>query len=163
MPNVLHSLPFMIDQSGREATKRMRLRPAKCDFRTAAGTSIALAVLLCAWPSKADAGCSHYEVANIHWEQLARRFDTFEFERGGGVNVSSEAPARPKPCSGALCSGKPAVPAAVPIAVETTRADPWGAVVSQPPAPRASGQLLAYAERIVRAVIEGSSIERPPR
>lgn len=142
----------------------MRLRPSQRGFHTVAGTSIALAVLLlCAWTSKAEAGCSHHVVANTHWEHLAHRLEIFKIERGVEVNDSSEAPASPKPCSGALCSGKPAVPVPVPIAVGTTRADQWGVVVPRPPAPRATSQLLAYAERIVRAVIEGPSIERPPR
>ncbi len=135
-------------------------RPAKCDFRTAAGTSIALAVLLCAWPSKADAGCSRYVVAKNDSGRLANWLHSYEL--GGGGSVLSEAPADPKPCSGALCSGKPAVPVPVPIAVLR----PVEAVVPRPPATpaaRATGQLLAYAERIVRAVIEGPSIRRPPR
>ncbi len=139
----------------------MRLRPSQRGFGTVAGTSIALAVWLCAWTSTADAGCSHYVVVGTHSRPLTYQLDLFE--RGDGFDVSNEAPAHPKPCSGALCSGKPAVPVPVPIAVGTTRADQWGAVVPRPPAPRATGQLLAYAERIVRAVIEGPSIERPPR
>ncbi len=141
----------------------MRLRPSQRGFPTVAGTSIALAMLVCVWTSKAEAGCSHYVVAKTHSRQLAHQLDIFEIDRGVGVNVSSEAPARPKPCSGAFCSGKPAVPVPVPITVGTTRSDQWGAVVPRPPAPCATGQFLAYAERIVRAVIEGPSIERPPR
>jgi hypothetical protein len=164
--NAFHSLPFVIEHFRREATKRMRLRPANCDFRAAAGASIALAVLVCAWPSRADAGCSHYVVAKNDAGQIAMGLPIFDLVGGGGLvgggEVSGEAPARPKPCSGALCSGKPAVPVPVPIAVFR----PVEAVVPRPPAPpapRPTVQLLAYTERIVRAVIERPSIERPPR
>jgi hypothetical protein len=156
---VFHSLPFIIHQFRCEAANGMRLRPDQRGFGTAAGTLIALAVLLCAWPSKADAGCSHYAVANTY--SGSGQLDIFEHE--GEINVSSEAPAPPKPCSGALCSGKPAVPVPVPIAVGTTRADQWGLVDPRLPAPSELSRLFAYAERIVRAVIEGPSIERPPR
>lgn len=161
MPNVSHRLPFLIEQFRREATKRMRLRPAKCEFRTGTGTSIALAVLLCAWPSNADAGCSHNVVAKNDSGQIAHRLDIIELE--GRVNDSSEVPAQPKPCSGALCSGNPAVPVPVTVSIAVFR--PLEAVVPRPPASTAStaGQLFAYAERNVRAVIEGPSIERPPR
>jgi hypothetical protein len=138
----------------------VRLRPSTPGSRTAAVTSIALAVLLCIWPTRVNAGCSHYVVPDTQYERLAEWLDTLG--RRGRVNVSSEAPVRPKPCSGALCSGKPAAPVPVPIAVSR----PLGAVVPHPlvpPAPPAIGRRLAHAERIVRAVIEGPSIDRPPR
>lgn len=138
----------------------MRLRCARRGNRNALGTSIALAALLCAWPSKADAGCSHYVVANSLSERPAYRVRALEIE--GAVDVSSEVPARRKPCSGASCSGKPAVP--ISMSIEVSR--PVKAVVPRPtapPDPCVKGQLLAYAERISRAVIEGPSILRPPR
>ncbi len=129
-------------------------------FRTAGGTLIALAVLLCAWPSQAKAGCSHYVVAKTHAVQLTQLLDSFE--RLDESRLSTEAPARPQPCSGAFCSGKPAVPVPVPIPMSrhTETVAPLKLLTFTP---LATIQFLAYTERIVHAEIEGPSIDRPPR
>ncbi|WP_165223520.1 hypothetical protein [Aquisphaera insulae] len=123
---------------------------------------MALALVLCAWTSHARAGCSHYVVANADPGPISLRADLFDL--AGVVDLPSQVPARPKPCSGAFCSGKPAVP--VPMSAPIVPSRPGDAVVPRRPAlPAANGpgQLLASAEEIVRGVREGPSIERPPR
>ena len=142
----------------------MRLEPSKRGFFTVVGTSLALVMLFCAWPSKAGAGCSRYAVSNSHSGQLPQGLSVLE--HGDRGNVSSEAPDRPVPCSGVFCSGKPAVPAPTPVSVPIAVGRLSEAVVIRstiPPTPCDAGRYLACEERMVRAVTEGFSIERPPR
>lgn len=139
----------------------MASRPVRPSSHAVLGASIALTALLCAWPSRASAGCSHYAVARTDSGPVAHQQLTL-LEDLGAVDASSEVPVRPKPCSGAFCSGKPAVP--VPVSLTTVRTtDAVAAWLLAPPDPRAKGRPLAHAERNVRAVIEGTSILRPPR
>lgn len=164
VPNALSINPFVVHRFCCEATSGatngMRSRPSNRGFIATAGASIALAALFCGWPSKADAGCSHDGIVANDSKQLTHRLEILEIvERGV---VPGQAPARPKPCSGALCSRVPVVPAALPI----TPGRSAEAIVPgphAPPARSATGQLMAYAERIARDDIEKAAIERPPR
>lgn len=140
----------------------MRPRPSTLHYRAAAGASIALAVLFCAWPSRTYAGCSHYVIAEIQKGRLAYWSEVFE--HGGAFDLSNEAPARPKPCSGALCSGKPAAP--IPTSAANSRSTTGEAVfprTSIPPVSPPTGRCRAYAEQISRPLIEEPRLERPPR
>lgn len=138
----------------------MASRPVRPGSHAVLGASIALTALLCAWPSRANAGCARYAVARNDSGPLAQQFTLLEDL--GEVDGPGRVPVRPKPCSGAYCSGRPAVPA--PVSLTTLRTtDAVAAWLLAPPDPRAKGRPLAHAERNVRAVIEGTSILRPPR
>lgn len=139
----------------------MKSRAFKRGFRTAAGISMAVAALLCVWSASARAGCSHYVLSGAHPNHLAYGLDVFDL--GAGDEASNESPARPKPCTGALCSGKPAAPAPLSIALGRIAEEAAVLRLHAPPSPPAAGPRLAHGERIVRAVIEGPSIDRPPR
>lgn len=122
---------------------------------------MALAVLFCAWPSNAMAGCSHDARVKITLMRPALGFESLG-EAGAGVDPSKEAPAPPKPCIGALCSGNPAVPIPPPVPVA-----PSMEAAVPPPAesidPCAKGEFFADGQGIDLVVTEGASILRPPR
>lgn len=139
----------------------MRSRPSQRGCSPLSGVAIALLAAFCAAPSRAEAGCSHYVVAGQHADEPLLRLDIFNPSTAAAV--AAEAPVRPKPCTGALCSGKPAVPLPVPITASVSRAEQWGEMMPPSSLPTTGGRLLTVAEPIVRAVIEEPSIERPPR
>jgi len=139
----------------------MRSQPSQRRFRCLSGVLLALAAV-CAVPSKAEAGCSHYVVAGKSTEHALTQLDLFDRD-SAPTPVAAETPVPSKPCSGALCSGKPAVPMPVPVTPGTTRVEQWGEVLPPPALLAVAHQFLAHFERLVRPVLEGPSIDRPPR
>src|SRR3954453_19672075 len=73
---------------------------------------------LLAWgvvfPSRADAGCDRYANHLSSHEGLGRFLDPLvvggEANWAGGERSPANDPARPRPCSGPSCSGRPTVP-----------------------------------------------------
>ncbi|MDR3634434.1 MAG: hypothetical protein P4L84_11565 [Isosphaeraceae bacterium] len=142
----------------------MRLRPSQRGVATLSGVLIALVWVVCANPSKAEAGCSHYAVAGKNLNLLSVRLDILDRHPAVATeSVPVETPARPKRCSGALCSGKPAVPLPVPVAPSATRVEQWGNIELPPPLEPADGRVAAHTEHFVHAILDGPSIDRPPR
>lgn len=142
----------------------MRRQSSQRGYRSLSGVLIALAAVVCAGASRAEAACSHYvlvgkdaRAASLQLEILSRNSSALSTHQTAGV------PARPKPCSGALCSGKPAVPVPIPAASGTTRVDQWGELM--PPPPRLPLEVGIAPDRdcFVRALVEGPTLERPPR
>lgn len=141
----------------------MRSQPSQRRLRCLSGVLLALAAA-CAVPSKAEAGCSHYVIAGKSSEYALTQLDLFDRD-SAPTPVAVETPVPSKPCSGAFCSGKPAVPIPIPVPVTpgTTRVEQWGEVLPPPALLAVAHQFLARSERLVRPVLEGPSIDRPPR
>lgn len=142
----------------------MRLRLSQRGFRTLPSVLVALAVVACAAPSRAQAGCAHYVVSGKAPAHSLGNLEIFDHPAAPQASpADDQLPPRPKPCSGALCSGKPAAPVPAPVATGTLRVDQWVDLMAPPPLEPGFGRALAHRERLVRPVVEGASIERPPR
>jgi hypothetical protein len=142
----------------------MRSRLAQRGFRTLPSVLIALAVVAGAAPSRTLAGCAHYVVsANTSTQSLNQLEILDQGTALHAVALKSQLPARPRPCSGALCSGKPAVPVPPPGVAGSLRVEQWGDLLAPRPLEPGPARALAHREGIVHPLVEGSSIERPPR
>ncbi|OJW11258.1 MAG: hypothetical protein BGO49_11375 [Planctomycetales bacterium 71-10] len=142
------------------ATNGMRGRLSNRGFVPTLGCLGILAALLCARTPEAHAVCSRHVVAAMHPRAASPRLDIPN--HGEADEGADESPSRPKPCSGALCSGKPAVPISPPLPVGRAP-EAIAPRAAPPPYALALGKPLASAERIVRIVMERPPIERPPR
>lgn len=143
----------------------MRSQPSQRRFRCLSGVLLAL-VAVCAVPSRVEAGCSHYVIAGKSPEKALAQLDILgrnAVPTSTSAAVPADTSVPSKPCSGALCSGKPAAPIPVPVAPGTNQVEQWGEMLPPPALLTVSDQLLAHSERPVRPVLEGPSIDRPPR
>jgi hypothetical protein len=84
-------------------------------------------------PGSAEASCSQYVQTNsdlpIHQSSLAQLDDAGSSNGATGASIPA-APQRPRPCSGALCSGQPAPPSS-PTQIDVPRAGQW-AIIATP-------------------------------
>ena len=142
----------------------MRFRAPQGRYRSLPGVLIALAAVICAGSSRAEAGCSHYVFAGRDGGGPSPRLEILDLDSAASsVPVAAQTPARPKPCSGAFCTGKPAIPAPVPAASAPSRVEQWGELMAPLPPISTVGRTWIDRECFVHAVVEGPSIERPPR
>jgi hypothetical protein len=128
------------------------------------GAILALLMLLCASAPAARAGCSaHYLTSRA--QAAAETFALDPLILSGPVLPPHDEtlPSRPTPCSGALCSGKPAVPLSTVPPVMTEGHGDW-AISLRPPVLADPGSIARPAEdaRLV-PVDHPSSIFHPPR
>lgn len=137
----------------------MRFRPTKRGFHTVAGTSVALAMVLCAELPTAAAGCLNPHVAprpgTAHLDQLAA---------AGALSVagSEPAPAPAPPCAGFRCAGDPSSQAPSTL-IETTRVEHWGCLSPQVPITSSRFNSRPADEPAARPSHQGPSLYRPPR
>jgi hypothetical protein len=88
-----------------------------------AAATVALLLLAMLAPPVAEADCAHGVTSRIDSERLSSLIEPLMHDLSG---QSEEDPVPPlqRPCSGALCSGQPAVPA-VPAGAIDAQPDSW--------------------------------------
>ena len=128
------------------------------------GAILSLLMLLCAPAPAARAGCSAYYL-HARTQAAAETFALDPLILSGSVLPPHDEtpPSRPTPCSGALCSGNPAVPLSTVPPVMTEGDGDW-AISLRPPVLADPGSIARPAEdaRLV-PVDHPSSIFHPPR
>ena len=128
------------------------------------GAILSLLMLLCAPAPPARAGCSaHYLTSRAQAAAETFALDPLILSASALPSHGEAPPSRPKPCSGALCSGNPAIPlSAVPL-VLTEGVGNW-AISLRPPILADPGSIARRAEDARRAPVDHpSSIFHPPR
>lgn len=128
------------------------------------GATLSLLMLLCAPAPAAQAGCSaHYLSAQT--QAAAETFALDPLILGGSVLPphGETPPARPVPCSGALCSGNPAVPLSTVPPVMPDGDGHWALALFTPVL--ADPGSIARPDRSTRLIPidHPSSIFHPPR
>jgi hypothetical protein len=142
----------------------MSLLPSQAGFRMLAGVCVGLLAVAVLCPSRALAGCSPYVITgNTHVGMLSSRLDVPHLTDAASAQTAAKHPLPSRPCSGALCSGKPAVPVPLPIVSPETRGEHWGELLSAPTAPQVEGRWRERAETLLQPIVEGPSIDHPPR
>jgi hypothetical protein len=128
------------------------------------GAILSLLMLFCAPAPAVRAGCSaHYATSRTQSSVDAFAIDPLILS-GSVLPFHDETPpTRPKPCSGALCSGNPAVPSPT-VPPVTPKGDGDWAISLRPPVLAEAGSIAWPAEdaRLV-PVDHPSSIFHPPR
>lgn len=128
------------------------------------GAILSLLMLLCAGSPAARAGCSgHYVASRMHTAAETFAFDPLILS-GSVLSLRDEIPpSRPMPCSGALCSGNPAVPHSTVPPVTPGGDGDWAIALGLPILAE-PGSIARPAEgaRLV-PVDHPSSIFHPPR
>jgi hypothetical protein len=133
-------------------------------LRTLAGVFVALLVSAVLAPSRTEAGCSHYVTSgNSHVRMPISQLDVLNSTGSPSIPTETQPPFPPRPCSGALCSGKPAVPAPVPAVSTETYGEQWGELLSPSAALDVQGRWLERAETLLQSILRGRPIDRPPR
>jgi hypothetical protein len=128
------------------------------------GAILSLLMLLCAPAPAARAGCSaHYLTAQTHAAAETFALDPLILSASVLPPHDETPPSRPTPCSGALCSGNPAVPLSTVPPVMTEGDGDW-ALSLRPPVLADPGSIARPVEDapLVR-VDHPSSIFHPPR
>lgn len=142
----------------------MRSSAQRTAARLRLGAILSLLMLLCAPASSARAGCSaHYVTSRTHVAAETTVLDPLILS--GSVLPPGEQtpPVRPTPCSGALCSGNPAVPLSSAPPVMTQGHGDW-AISLVAPVLADPGSVARPVEdaRLVRSN-NSPSIFHPPR
>ena len=113
-------------------------------------------------PSRAEAGCSHLVSSRSDAMRLSSLIDPLIHD----LTAPSEdgpAPPSPRPCSGALCSGQPAAPAA-PAAALDAPLDSWAWDGPIPGRALAVGSPFLSAETgSVHPTRRATAVFHPPR
>jgi hypothetical protein len=120
--------------------------------------SLALALLA---PPGAEAGCSHLVTSRTDRHESSALTESLLHDLAAPSDPLP-VPSRPRPCSGAFCSGQPAVPT-VPVGVTDGRIASWAWFASMPESALTSPTFL-FLETIApdpmhRAIV----VFRPPR
>ena len=118
-------------------------------------------------PGTARASCSHY--VRLKLAELDGGSHGLELLNLPGVaaGAASTAPApapgeRPRPCSGAFCSGSPGLPDQ-PVNPAPTGGDDWGLLCETLPAPGVPPVLHLLDDDAPRPRHEGAGVFHPPR
>jgi hypothetical protein len=128
------------------------------------GAILSLLMLLCAPAPSTRAGCVPYYLTS----RTHAAAETFALDplilRGSVLPPHDELPPlRPKPCSGALCSGNPAIPLSPASSVMTEGDGDW-AISLDPPLLADPGSIVRSVEDVrLVAANHPSSIFHPPR
>jgi hypothetical protein len=128
------------------------------------GAILSLLMLLCAPAPSTRAGCAdHY--LTLRTQAAAETFALDPLIMSGSVLPPHDEhpPVRPTPCSGALCSGNPAIPLSTGSSVMTEGDGDW--VISlRPPLLADPGSIVRSVEDVrLIPVNHPSSIFHPPR
>jgi hypothetical protein len=127
------------------------------------GAILSLLMLLCAPAPSTRAGCAdHY--LTLRTQAAAETFALDPLILSGSLPRHDELPPlRPTPCSGALCSGNPAIPLSPASSVMTVGDSDW-AISVRPPVladPRSIGRSVEDARLV--PFNDPPSIFHPPR
>ena len=128
------------------------------------GAILSLLMILCAPAPTARAGCSaHYLTSRARAAAETFALDPLILSASVLPPHGETPPSRPKPCSGALCTGNPAVPLSAVPPVMTEGVGDW-AISLRPPVLADPGSIAHRAEDARRAPVDQpSSIFHPPR
>jgi hypothetical protein len=161
-PHLLGMIPLR--NRGGLARKNRRMMRTPSHWRLfisptgAAATILALGLFA---PPIAQAGCSHLVTSDHERRSASSLFDAVMPDLAGPTDAHPMPPLR-RPCSGAGCSGQPAVPA-VPIALSDRQVEPWAWFVSVPnPGSFDSARLVAETD-VLRPLRRGNDVFHPPR
>jgi hypothetical protein len=124
----------------------------------AAATLLALGLFA---PPVATAGCSHLVTSEHNRTGASSLFESVMHDL---ARASDSLPMTPpgRPCSGASCSGQPAVPA-VPIAPGDRQVEPWAWFVPVQDAGSVDSSLFLTATGALRPLRGGNDVFHPPR
>ena len=119
-------IPFLLRWRRGSSSKTQRMTRS-FSFRrlvfTRAGVVRSLLVLALFAPRAAEAGCSHLVTSRLDSVGFLSTLGQ-SIDDGAGQYQELPAPALPRPCSGAFCSGQPAAPA-VPAGALNVELDSW--------------------------------------
>jgi hypothetical protein len=125
-PPFVGYMPFLLEWRGGSLAKTQRMLRS-FSFRQLvvlrAGAVLSLLALALVAPRAAEAGCSHLVKSRADSVGISSLIEPLVGDVAGQLQ-ESPAPASPRPCSGALCSGQPAVPA-VPAGALSVQLDSW--------------------------------------
>jgi hypothetical protein len=128
------------------------------------GAILSLLILLCAPPPSTRAGCAtHY--LTLRTQAAAETFALDPLILSGSVLPPHDElpPLRPTPCSGALCSGNPAIPLST-ASSGMTEGDGDRAISLRPPLLADPGSIVRSVEDVRLVLVNHpSSIFHPPR
>jgi hypothetical protein len=143
----------------------MRSQLSRHRFRPLGGVLATLAVAVCVGPGTARAGCAHYVTVGQSHDHAPFGLELLTRDSAGTASLAAAVPSRPRPCTGALCSGKPAVPLPSPVSalVGHPQAEEWVGLSPAPVVASAAGGARLTDDVRVRPIHEGASIDRPPR
>jgi hypothetical protein len=119
-----------------------------------------LAVLVIA-PPRVEGACSHLVTSPTDRASLSNLI-TLSISNLKGQLEQNPVPARPRPCSGAFCSGQPAAPM-IPPGWFAERIDPWSrsAIAPAPSSPFSSYR--AVMRTVLRSIHRTNAVFHPPR
>jgi hypothetical protein len=126
-----------------------------------AGAILALLLLCTIAPTVAEAGCSHNVTSRTNSERTWSVIEPLFHD----VTVHSEGPSvppSPRPCTGALCSGKPAAPA-VPAAAIDVQPESWAWNVSVPGLASTGASSLSSETSDLHPKHQAIAVFHPPR
>jgi hypothetical protein len=128
------------------------------------GAILSFLMLLCAPAPAARAGCSaHYLTPRTQAAAVTFALDPLILSGSVLSSHDETPPSRPTPCSGALCSGNPAVPLSTVPPMMTEDDGDW-AISLRPPVLADPGSIARPAEDAHLVPVDHpSSIFHPPR
>lgn len=144
----------------------MRSTPAGRSAIIIIAKAVLTALVLVAFaPGSADASCSQYVQTisdlPIHQSSLAQLDDAGPSNGATGASLPA-APQRPRPCSGALCSGQPAPPSS-PTQIDVPRAGQW-AIIATPVQAAVNDPVFSPGdENDLHPTHRSTSVYHPPR
>jgi hypothetical protein len=121
-------------------------------------TLLALALLA---PSVAKAGCSHLVTSRNDPGRLASLVESLMRDLAGPSDPLPTSPSRPR-CSGAWCSGQPAIPPVPPGTFEG-RLGSWAWCASSPAEVSTAPHSLVVETHVVVPLRRGNEVFHPPR
>ena len=122
---------------------------------------LALAFLAVIAPTSAEAGCARHAVAEARGLAFAGLNELLDLETHAEHGLPSPVDA-PAPCSGAFCSGSPAVPPA-PLVAPIESPTSWAILIDRPDAHELSSLPLPFDESRFLPTFHGLSVFHPPR
>ena len=126
-----------------------------------AGAILTLLVLCAIAPTVAKAGCSHNVTSRANSERTRSVIEPLFHD----LTVDSEGPSvppSPRPCSGALCSGQPTVPA-VPAGAIDVQPESWAWNASVPSLASTGASSLSSETCDLHPKQEAIVVFHPPR
>jgi hypothetical protein len=143
----------------------MRLTTFGCQASRLTGALLMLLAFGLVAPPRAQAGCSHYVTSRSQAAGVEAQLELLSLVGTLAPHhdkAPTNTPERHIPCTGAMCSGNPAVPLA-PVSTEVQRVGQW-AMCAFPAPPSGPGSVLA---RLEDSLLSPSpivcSIFHPPR
>jgi hypothetical protein len=130
-----------------------------------AGALVAFLALVLLVPPGVQAGCSHLVTSRTEAGRLPSVIDAMIATTDGGISNPAEplsVPARPRPCTGALCSEQPAAPVHEARVLDAP-GDPWAWCATSPESPPTGCTFIPNEMSDLHPVLAGDAVFHPPR